>query len=112
MDLVGFGRSDKPSQRSDYTYQRHVDWIRSVLQQLDLQGITLVCQDWGGLVGLRQVVEAVDRDYGDGVRRQRASGLGAGGAGAGDAGGVRGHVGGLDGAQVGGSPWRRRPGSR
>lgn len=52
-DLVGFGRSDKPSQRSDYTYQRHVDWMSDVLDQLDLQGISLVCQDWGGLIGLR-----------------------------------------------------------
>ena len=60
-DLIGFGRSDKPSQRSDYTYQRHVDWIRTVLQQLDLQGITLVCQDWGGLIGLRLVAEHPER---------------------------------------------------
>lgn len=52
-DLVGFGRSDKPSQRSDCTYQRHVDWMSDVLDQLDLQGISLVCQDWGGLIGLR-----------------------------------------------------------
>mgnify|MGYP003498060085 FL=1 len=60
-DLIGFGRSDKPSQRSDYTYQRHVDWIRAVLQQLDLQGITLVCQDWGGLIGLRLAAEHPER---------------------------------------------------
>ena len=52
-DLVGFGRSDKPTQRSDYTYQRHVDWMQSLIDQLDPNGITLVCQDWGGLVGLR-----------------------------------------------------------
>lgn len=52
-DLVGFGRSDKPADRNDYTYQRHVDWMASVLQQLDLEHITLVCQDWGGLIGLR-----------------------------------------------------------
>jgi haloalkane dehalogenase len=52
-DLVGFGRSDKPTQRSDYTYQRHVDWMRQILEQLDLNNITLVCQDWGGLIGLR-----------------------------------------------------------
>ena len=57
-DLVGFGRSDKPSQRSDYTYQRHVDWMREALiDQLDLQQVTLVCQDWGGLIGLRLVAE-------------------------------------------------------
>lgn len=56
-DLIGFGRSDKPTQRSDYTYQRHVDWIREVLIQLELSDITLVCQDWGGLIGLRLVGE-------------------------------------------------------
>ncbi|WP_432012210.1 haloalkane dehalogenase [Streptomyces cucumeris] len=61
-DLVGFGRSDKPAQRSDYTYQRHVDWMREALfDRLDLRGITLVCQDWGGLIGLRLVAEAPDR---------------------------------------------------
>ncbi|MGO9933828.1 MAG: haloalkane dehalogenase [Steroidobacteraceae bacterium] len=56
-DLVGFGRSDKPSRRSDYTYQRHVDWVRSVIRQLSLTDITLVCQDWGGLIGLRLLGE-------------------------------------------------------
>ena len=52
-DLIGFGRSDKPTEQADYTYQRHVDWMLSALQQLDLQNITLFCQDWGGLIGLR-----------------------------------------------------------
>ncbi|HEY2677955.1 MAG TPA: haloalkane dehalogenase [Steroidobacteraceae bacterium] len=56
-DLIGFGRSDKPSQRSDYTYQRHVEWIRSAIMQLEMKDITLVCQDWGGLIGLRLVGE-------------------------------------------------------
>jgi haloalkane dehalogenase len=56
-DLIGFGRSDKPSKRSDYTYQRHVDWLRSAIMQLELKDITLVCQDWGGLIGLRLVAE-------------------------------------------------------
>ena len=56
-DLIGFGKSDKPTVRTDYTYQRHVDWVRSLLQQLDLKGMTLVCQDWGGLIGLRLVGE-------------------------------------------------------
>jgi haloalkane dehalogenase len=56
-DLVGFGRSDKPSKRTDYTYQRHVDWMRAVVERLDLTRITLVCQDWGGLIGLRLVAE-------------------------------------------------------
>lgn len=56
-DLVGFGRSDKPAQREDYTYQRHVDWITGFIEALDLQNITLVCQDWGGLIGLRVAAE-------------------------------------------------------
>lgn len=60
-DLVGFGRSDKPASRTDYTYQRHVDWMQSVLDQLNLKDITLVCQDWGGLIGLRLVAENTDR---------------------------------------------------
>lgn len=60
-DLIGFGRSDKPTKRSDYTYQRHVDWITSWLLQLDLNHMTLVCQDWGGLIGLRLVAEHAAR---------------------------------------------------
>jgi haloalkane dehalogenase len=60
-DLVGFGRSDKPVRREEYTYQRHVDWMRHVLTALDLRGVTLVCQDWGGLLGLRLVGEHPDR---------------------------------------------------
>lgn len=56
-DLVGFGRSDKPTERSDYTYQRHVDWVRGVIEALDLRNITLFCQDWGGLIGLRLAAE-------------------------------------------------------
>src|SRR5262245_63303575 len=56
-DLVGFGRSDKPVRREDYTYQRHVDWMRGVLEKLDLRNVTLVCQDWGGLIGLRLAAE-------------------------------------------------------
>src|SRR3954451_13002506 len=61
-DLIGFGRSDKPAQQEDYTYARHVEWVRSVLfDALDLTGITLVCQDWGGLIGLRLVAEHPDR---------------------------------------------------
>jgi haloalkane dehalogenase len=60
-DLVGFGRSDKPTRREDYTYQRHVDWMRGLLEGLDLRGITLVCQDWGGLIGLRLAAEHPDR---------------------------------------------------
>ena len=56
-DLIGFGRSDKPVDRKDYTYQRHVDWMQALLDKLDLQRITLVCQDWGGLIGLRLVAQ-------------------------------------------------------
>jgi haloalkane dehalogenase len=56
-DLIGFGRSDKPTKRDDYTYQRHVDWVRAILVDLTLENITLVCQDWGGLIGLRLVAE-------------------------------------------------------
>ncbi len=54
-DLVGFGRSDKPDNREDYTYRRHIGWMQSVIDQLELSNITLVCQDWGGLIGLRLV---------------------------------------------------------
>jgi haloalkane dehalogenase len=61
-DLVGFGRSDKPAARSDYTYARHVEWMRAALfDRLDLRAVTLVCQDWGGLIGLRLVGEHPDR---------------------------------------------------
>lgn len=56
-DLIGFGKSDKPTRRCDYTYRRHVDWIRLLLLKLKLYQITLVCQDWGGLIGLRLVAE-------------------------------------------------------
>src|SRR5438874_1960714 len=60
-DLVGFGRSDKPASRSDYTYQRHVDWMRGLLLGLNLSNVTLVGQDWGGLIGLRLAAEHEDR---------------------------------------------------
>ena len=61
-DLVGFGRSDKPAAQSDYTYQRHVDWMREVLfDRLDLREITFFGQDWGGLIGLRLVADSPDR---------------------------------------------------
>jgi haloalkane dehalogenase len=60
-DLVGFGRSDKPVERSDYTYQRHVDWMAAWLEAVDLRHLTLVCQDWGGLIGLRLAAEHPDR---------------------------------------------------
>lgn len=60
-DLIGFGRSDKPTRREDYTYQQHIDWLRGTIERLDLREITLVCQDWGGLLGLRLVGEHPDR---------------------------------------------------
>jgi len=61
-DLVGFGRSDKPEDPSDYSYERHVEWMRTLLyDRLDLSRITLVGQDWGGLIGLRLVAEHPDR---------------------------------------------------
>ncbi|MCL4162806.1 UNVERIFIED_CONTAM: hypothetical protein GTU68_060293 [Idotea baltica] len=61
-DLVGFGRSDKPAERGDYTYERHVEWMRSALfDRLDLNDVTLMCQDWGGLIGLRLLAEHSDR---------------------------------------------------
>ena len=65
-DLIGFGRSDKPTEVSDYTYSRHVEWLRSVLfDALDLREMVLFCQDWGGLLGLRLVAEAVASGDGD-----------------------------------------------
>lgn len=60
-DLVGFGRSDKPTAREDYTYKRHVDWIKQVIERLDLQHISLFVQDWGGLIGLRVAAELEPR---------------------------------------------------
>jgi len=60
-DLVGFGRSDKPSEQSDYTYERHVKWMSDWLIANDLKNITLFCQDWGGLIGLRLVTAFPER---------------------------------------------------
>lgn len=60
-DLVGFGRSDKPVRPDDYTYARHVRWMTGWLEALDLSRITLFCQDWGGLIGLRLAAENGDR---------------------------------------------------
>ncbi len=61
-DLVGFGRSDKPAERTAYTYARHVEWMRAALfDGLELRDVTLVCQDWGGLIGLRLVGEHPER---------------------------------------------------
>jgi haloalkane dehalogenase len=61
-DLVGFGRSDKPAEMGDHSYARHVEWVRALaFDALGLSGITLVGQDWGGLIGLRLVAEHPDR---------------------------------------------------
>jgi haloalkane dehalogenase len=62
VDLVGFGRSDKPTGRGDHSYARHVEWVRALaFDVLDLRDVTLVGQDWGGLIGLRLVAENPDR---------------------------------------------------
>src|SRR5215469_45894 len=61
-DLIGFGRSDKPAETADHSYARHVEWIRAfAFDALGLAGVTLVGQDWGGLIGLRLVAEHPDR---------------------------------------------------
>ena len=60
-DLVGFGRSDKPAALEDYSYQRHVAWMAEWLERMDLRGVTLVCQDWGSLIGLRLAAEHPER---------------------------------------------------
>ena len=60
-DLVGFGKSDKPAEMTDYSYANHVEWIEKWLLSLDLKNITLVCQDWGGLIGLRLAAKYPDR---------------------------------------------------
>jgi len=60
-DLIGFGRSDKPAERGDHTYARQVAWTSSFIQELDLRDLTLVCQDWGSLIGLRLAAEHPER---------------------------------------------------
>ena len=60
-DLIGFGKSDKPRRSSDYSYLVHVAWMRQFLEKLDLREITLVCQDWGSLIGLRLAAENEQR---------------------------------------------------
>jgi len=60
-DLAGFGRSDKPAEVGDHSYARHVEWMRALaFDHLGLRGLTLVGQDWGGLIGLRLVAEHPD----------------------------------------------------
>jgi len=60
-DLIGFGRSDKPADRADYTYERHVAWLSQWFTGLGLKDVTLFCQDWGGLLGLRLVAAFPER---------------------------------------------------
>ncbi len=60
-DLIGFGRSDKPTDQDDYTYARHVDWVGSFVRELGLRDVVLFAQDWGGLIGLRVVASSPDR---------------------------------------------------
>lgn len=60
-DLIGFGKSAKPTERADYTYQTHLKWLSNLLVLLDLKDIHLFCQDWGGLLGLRIALDMEDR---------------------------------------------------
>ena len=60
-DLIGFGRSDKPTSRSAYTYAGHVAWMNQFLDAINLPSATLFAQDWGGLIGLRVAAEQPDR---------------------------------------------------
>ncbi|HWV85632.1 MAG TPA: haloalkane dehalogenase [Capillimicrobium sp.] len=60
-DFIGFGRSDKPAAREDYTYARHVQWVTDLVHQLDLRDVILLGQDWGGLIGLRLVAAEPER---------------------------------------------------
>ena len=60
-DLIGFGKSDKPTRMDDYTYLRHVEWVTDWFEQLDLTGVTAFVQDWGALIGLRIAAEQGDR---------------------------------------------------
>ena len=60
-DLIGFGKSDKPDDKSGYSYAGHVAWLKAFIEELDLRDITLFCQDWGSLLGLRVAAENEDR---------------------------------------------------
>ena len=60
-DMIGFGRSDKYTERSEYSFQMHRDMMAGFVEALDLRNITLICQDWGGLIGLRVAAELPDR---------------------------------------------------
>jgi haloalkane dehalogenase len=60
-DLVGFGRSDKPTKQEDHTYAKHIKWISELVNKLNLKRITLFSQDWGSLIGLRVAIENQER---------------------------------------------------
>ncbi|XDD52355.1 haloalkane dehalogenase [Leptospira sp. WS92.C1] len=60
-DLIGFGKSDKPNDPDFFSYQSHIDWLKQFLENLDLKNLTLFCQDWGGLLGLRLAAENQER---------------------------------------------------
>ncbi|MEM6709659.1 MAG: haloalkane dehalogenase [Pseudomonadota bacterium] len=60
-DLPGYGKSDKPAAREDYSYQRQVDWMGAWLTANDFTGLTFFGQDWGGLIGLRMIADQPDR---------------------------------------------------
>ena len=60
-DIIGFGRSDKPTKRSDYTFSRHVAWLRNFIEGLDLRNINLIAQDWGGPIALRNAADMPER---------------------------------------------------
>jgi haloalkane dehalogenase len=60
-DLIGFGRSDKPRPANAYSYRAHARWLRKFILALNLERITLVCQDWGGLLGLRVLGQMPER---------------------------------------------------
>lgn len=60
-DLIGFGKSDKPAEQSDYSYAKHVEWLGSWFSQVDVREVTLFCQDWGGLTGLVVVAREPER---------------------------------------------------
>ncbi len=60
-DLIGFGKSDKPADIADYSYERHMTWLTNWLETLNLDNITLVCQNWGSLLGLRLAAEHASR---------------------------------------------------
>jgi len=61
VDQIGFGRSDKPTRPSHYSFEHHVEWVRQLVVALDLQDVTLVCQDWGGPIGMGVVAREMDR---------------------------------------------------